>query len=624
MSTAAHPSGSDPQRDARDATSANGLPALEQLPDDPATLKSMILELLATLQQERRDYESVRQRLDLLLRRLYGPRTERFDPNQPLLFPEMAQAQGQESQGANEAAAEPASAQRRATPHGRRRLPEHLPREPRHHELTPAERVCPDCGQVRHDIGVDKSEQLEYRPASLIVIEHIVHKYACPCCSKSTAARCTSETLADTAASGSLSSESTPTTPAVTPAATPATEQPTLSLAAAEAATPSVAAPLPSDIGMSASTPAVPLRVGVVITAPRPASPIAKGLPGPGLLAHLIVSKYVDHMPLYRLERSYERQGFLLPRSTTCDWLAACAEILQPLYVHMVTAVCQSRALHTDDTTIKNQEPPPNCTDLGRMWCYLGDAAHPFNVFDFTPNRKRDGPQHFLANFQGYLHADAFSGYDALYLPRAADGQARIFEVACNAHGRRKFYDARSTDAARSHQALAYYTQLYEIERRAKANAFDDEQRRLLRQELALPILNQFRAWLDAERVEVLPKSPMAEAIGYALNNWTALTRYTEAGFLTIDNNIAEREMKRIAIGRKNWLFVGSVQGGETAAVLISFTSTCHRLGIEPWSYLQDILARLPELPADRLAELLPDRWLAARRVGETSTPTGA
>ena len=317
-------------------------------------------------------------------------------------------------------------------------------------------------------------------------------------------------------------------------------------------------------------------------------------------------------MPLHRLERAYERQGLFLHRSTLCDWLAACADLLRPLYDLMVCAVLQSRVVHTDDTTVKMQELATHLLSTARFWVYLGDAAHPYNVFDFTVNRKRDGPQQFLANYQGYLHADAFSGYDGLYLPDPRTATARIIEVACNAHARRKFYEARGSDALRSHQALAYYRQLYELERRAKD--FSDAQRLQMRQDLAVPILDQFHTWLEAQRPEVLPKSPMGEAMGYALNNWAALVRYTEAGFLAIDNNVAEREMKRIAIGRKNWLTVGSPRGGQTAAVLFSFTSTCQRLGVEPWAYLQDVLTRLPTTPAGQLGDLLPDHWQAARR----------
>jgi transposase len=323
-------------------------------------------------------------------------------------------------------------------------------------------------------------------------------------------------------------------------------------------------------------------------------------------------------MPLHRLERAYERQGLFLHRSTLCDWLGACADLLRPLYDRMVSVALQSRALHTDDTTVKLQELLTQRLSTARLWVYLGDAAHPYNVFDFTVNRKRDGPQRFLADYRGYLHADAFSGYDGLYLPDPRTAAARIIEVACNAHARRKLYEARGTDVLRAHQALAYYRQLYELERAAKD--FSDAQRLQMRQDLAVPILEQFRHWLLAQRPEVLPKSPMGEATGYALNNWAALVRYTEAGFLAIDNNVAEREMKRIAIGPKNWLTVGSPRGGQTATVLFSFTSTCQRLGVEPWAYLQGVLPRLPTTPAGQIGDLLPDRWQAARE-GKLATP---
>jgi transposase len=572
--------------------------AAEHLPDDVATLRQLVLELLASLQQRDRDNAALRHRLDQLLRRLYGPRNERFDPNQLLLFAERV------ADATTPAPTEPAAAEppkRRCRPHGRRRLPDNLPREPRHHELPEAARVCAGCGQVRVDIGTDKSEQLEYRPASLIVIEHFVHKYVCPCCSQRPP-----HTPEQPGHPGQESQPMSAPEPQPQPATVPA--------GALEMANSGDATQPQSTL--SNLQPPPPCRLldpaDVVIAAVKPAMPIAKGLPGPGLLAHLIVSKCVDHLPLYRLERVYERQGLLLSRSTLCDWLAACALLLRPLYDVLVARVLQSRSLHTDDTTVKMQELVSHLLVTARLWVYLGDAAQPYNVFDFTRTRQRDGPQQFLANYQGYLHADAFSGYDCLYLPDPRTAAARIIEVACNAHVRRKFYDARASDALRSHQALAYYRQLYELERAAKD--FSDTQRLQMRQDLSLPILNQFHDWLLTQRPQVLPKSPMAAALGYALNNWTALIRYTEAGFLAIDNNVAEREMKRIAIGRKNWLFVGSPQGGQTAAVLFSFTSTCQRLGVEPWTYLQDVLTRLPTTPAGQLDDLLPDNWQATRR----------
>jgi len=555
-------------------------PTPEQLPNDLDTLKRMIIELAVTLRQERRDNENLKHRLKLLLDRLYGPRTERCNPDQLLLFAEWAAAgDAAAADTVNSAAASPEASEAKArkrkpkTPHGRGKLPDQLPRREVHHQLCEAERICV-CGQLRIDIGTDTSERVDWQPASLFVWQDIVHKYLCRDCAHKPA-------------------EATMTTPAQAPPDKTTTD------AAPDTVTPSAAMAPP--IGPA------------VISAPKPPPPLAKGLPGAGLLAYIIVSKYFDHLPLYRLEHILKRQGLPLSRSTMCDWMAASAEALRPLYDTMVSQVLQSAWLHTDDTPVKNQGHAPGTTALSRFWIYWGDRTHPYNVFDFTINRKRDGPQTFLANFQGYLHADAFSGYDALYLPSPRADAAPILEVACNAHARRKFHEARGSDDLRAHQALAYYAQLYVLERGASDAGLDDVGRWRMRQDLCVPILEQFHGWLVEQRAQVLPKSPMAEAIGYALNNWTALIRYTEAGFLAIDNNVAEREMKRIAIGRKNWLFVGSNQGGQTAAVLFSFTSTCHRLGVEPWAYLQDVLTRLPTTPAERLAELLPDRWQAAR-----------
>jgi transposase len=570
------------------------LPTPEQLPNDLDTLKRMIVELVATLHRERLDKDALRQRVQLLLQRLYGPRTERVHPDQLLLFADGAMAATSETgdgSGAAPTAADPSAApapKRRCRPHGRGKLSEDLPRRPLHHELSEAERWCA-CGHQRVDIGSDLSEQVDWQPASLFVWQHWVHKYVCPHCAKK-ATEATMTPAKDSAADTSARDMPVSTVEAATPNLAPSTDVPRT----------------------AALGPAV-------IAAPKPPAPIAKGLPGAGLLAYLIVSKYFDHLPLHRLEHIVKRQGLPLSRSTMCDWMAASAQVLRPLYDIMVSHVLRSAWLHTDDTPVKNRGHQPGTTALSRLWIYWGDRNHPYNVFDFTLNRKRDGPQDFLADFHGYLQADAFSGYDALYLPSPRADRVPILEVACNAHARRKFHEARGSDVVRSHQALAYYGQLYELERAATLAGLDDDQRLRMRQDFAVPILNTFHAWLEAQRAQVLPKSPMAEALGYALNNWTALCRYTETGFLAIDNNVAEREMKHIAIGRKNWLFFGSDQGGRTAAVLFSFTSTCHRLGIEPWAYLQDVLTRLPSMPAERLGELLPDRWQAARQAGPSA-----
>jgi len=605
------------------------LPTREQLPKDVWTLQDMVLELMTTVHHSRLNEDDLQHRLNMLLRRIYGPRTERFNLDQGSLFDEAADGQGPPVlvEPAESSSTEPSSrAKRKAKPHGRRKLPKDLPRRPKHHTLTEAERLC-GCGCQRIDIGADRSEQLDWQPASYFVWEHWIHKYLCP--------RCTGRALAasDTPATAATSTETTTAMEKAAVTETPAAAEVTAATAevtdkaqapaSADAATAQETATTPAAaaaLNVAEIVPSETLRIvpgmpgPAIISAVKPAMPIHRGLPGPGLLAHVIVSKYCDHLPLYRQTKISKRQGVVLPRSTTCDWMAACADLLRPLYDLMVANVLLSRWLHTDDTEVKNLGHDPGTTDKAHLWVYWGDREHPHNVFDFTINRKRDGPQQFLKNYRGYLHADAFSGYDGLYLPDPQGGQAAIIEVACNAHARRKFFDAKDSDVLRSHIGLAYYSQLYALERGAKANQFDDAQRLQMRQELAVPILNKFHTWLEEQRREVLPKSAINEALGYALNHWTALCRYTEAGFLEIDNNVAEREMKQIAIGRKNYYFFGSANGGRTAAVLYSFTSTCNRLEIDPWVYLQDVLTRLPELPPDQLTDLLPDRWKAARQ----------
>ncbi|HLJ92218.1 MAG TPA: transposase [Gemmataceae bacterium] len=359
---------------------AAGLPPLtaEQLPDDLATLRRMVLELLASLQERQHDYEALRHRIDLLLRRLYGPRGERFDPNQPLLFAELVPSQDAAAATASTEPAAAAEPRRQCKPHGRRRMPENLPREPRHYELSEAERLCPSCGQTRIDIGVVTSEQLDYRPASLIVIEHIVHRYVCPCCSRQTTQSQGQPPHLGQEAEPvpARSTEFQPPLPPPEPRPTleqmdNSQEQASSSEQAADQCPPSPA-PTPPCRLLNASE--------VVIVAPKPPMPIPKGLPGPGLLAHLIVSKYTDHLPLHRLERVYQRQGLFLHRSTLCDWLAARAQLLRPLYDLMVSGVLQSQALHTGDTTVKTQELVTHLLSTARFWVYLGDAAHPYNV----------------------------------------------------------------------------------------------------------------------------------------------------------------------------------------------------------------------------------------------------
>lgn len=281
--------------------------------------------------------------------------------------------------------------------------------------------------------------------------------------------------------------------------------------------------------------------------------------------------------------------------------------------------------LGTDDTPVPVQDDTRDRTRTGRVWVYCGDAYHPYLVYHYTPTREQAGPQQFLADYLGYLQADAYAGYDALH------ATGRVVEVGCWAHARRKFHEAQATDPERALYALGAIHQLYQVEHQADAAS---AARRLpqedgwwvrlrLRQEQAAPLLTALRQWLEEQRPQVLPKSPIGEAIGYALNHWAALVRYTTQGYLAIDNNAAERALRAIAVGRKNYLFFGSDAGGDTAAVLYTFVQTCKRLTIEPWRYLRDVLERLPTWPAARLAELLPDQWAAEQRQAATAPGPG-
>ena len=330
-----------------------------------------------------------------------------------------------------------------------------------------------------------------------------------------------------------------------------------------------------------------------------PAEVMPKSKAAPGLVADVIVSKLVDHLPLYRQEQRYERQGFPISRSTLCDWMAEAADVLTPLYLVLKARVLSAKVVHTDDTPIPVQDPTREHCRTGRIWTYVSLFG---TVYDATESRSRDGPLEFLKDFRGFLQCDAYAGYDELF--RRCPGT--VIEVGCWAHARRKFVEAEKTSPREAHEAVARIKQLYAVEQEAQKAGLDADQRKALRQDKSVPLLADFQSWLDQVAVHALPKSPLGEAVTYARNQWAALNVFVTDGDLVMDNNLAERAVKPFAIGRKNWLFTGSDDGGERLAILGSFTATCQQFEVNSWRWLKETLTRLPVTPADQLVTLLP------------------
>jgi transposase len=335
--------------------------------------------------------------------------------------------------------------------------------------------------------------------------------------------------------------------------------------------------------------------------ADKPRSPIEKGLAGPGLLSYIVTSKYSDYLPLYRLEAIFERNGFEIDRSTLGVWCRDVAETLLPLYKLMKERLLLSHLIATDDTTMPMLSPGKGKTTTARMWVYVGDEINPYNLFDFTLSRNRDGPNEFLSGFARKLLADGYGGYNEIVLSND------ITRCGCWAHVRRKFIDAEKTAPAIAEEAVKFIGQLYTIESEAKEKS--NEERLCLRQARSQAILETLKDRLFTWKAQLLPKHPMADAVNYALNQWEALSVFVSDGAVPIDNNISEREIKRIVLNRKNSLFVGNPRGGETAAILASLTSTCRRHNIDPQHYFTQLLTNLPDTPINQLPSLLPDEW---------------
>jgi transposase len=447
---------------------------------------------------------------------------------------------------------------RRRDEHGRSPLPEHLERREVFHDLTAAEKVCPCCGRERACIGEQTAEQLDLEPAKFFVLRTVKKSYACRHC------------------------------------------DPTK----------------------------VPVEQRIRTAGPAQVGPIAKGSCGPGLLAHVVTAKFADHVPVHRLAGQLARSGVTIASSTLGDWLFRAAGLLTPLYQLMHRRLLRSRVIHGDDTGVRLRVPRSSRTKKAHLWACIGDADYPYVLFDFTADYTAAGPERFLAGYAGYFQADALAQYEALY----AGG--RVKHVCCVAHARRRFVAASEAGDERATPVLEMIGRLYAIERvlppllppsddpvlREQRRAREG-QRRAARQRDAGPVWDELSKWLAEQRPNVLPKSPLGAAVGYTSNNWAALKRYLEQGFLAIDNNLSERTLRAIALGRNNWGVLGSEVGGQTAAVLYSLVGTCKHLSIDPFAYLHDALPglfALGEQPtAELLSDWLPDRWLSNRARGQ-------
>jgi transposase len=345
---------------------------------------------------------------------------------------------------------------------------------------------------------------------------------------------------------------------------------------------------------------------GQVKTAPLPvpAAPIERGLPTASLLAHVLLSKYGDSLPCYRQSVIYARSGIRISRSTLCDWIRQVIDLLKPIIQRIRKDVLESARITTDDTVVRLIVPGKGHTVQARLWAHLGDSRHNQVFYEFSPDRKQEHPQRILGNFKGKIHADAYSGYNVLF-----EDRSRI-EIGCWTHTRRYFWEARDTDPERAGVALGFIRQLYAVE--AEARELSPDQRLGLRKTKSAPPVAELKAWLDVEVMKVLPKSPMGEAIRYALGQWRALGQFLGDGEVPLDTNAIERLLRGVAVSRKNFLFVASPEGGRWAAGAYTLIESAKINGVEPYAYLKDVLTRVWTTPQSQINTLMPRLWKAA------------
>ncbi len=342
-----------------------------------------------------------------------------------------------------------------------------------------------------------------------------------------------------------------------------------------------------------------------VLQAPMPSRPIERGRPGPGLLAHVLVSKYADHLPLYRQSQIYRREGIDLDRSTMADWVGKSTALLEPLADAIGKHVRKGQALFADDTPVKLLSPGNKRTKTARVWAYVRDErpwngqAPPCAWYQFTIDRKGEHPVRHLSNYKGWVHADGYAGFNGVF------GEEKASEVACMAHIRRKFVDVQqSQGSAIAEEAILRIAKLYGVENEARGCS--PTERVTIRQEKAKPVFDDLEAWLHAQLPKISGKSPLAKAIRYALSRMPKTRPYLDNGFLELDNNTCERAVKPVALGRKNWMFAGSEHGGKAMAIAFTLIETAKLNGIDPQAWLTDVLGRIADHKINQIDELLP------------------
>jgi transposase len=474
--------------------------------------------------------------VDQLLRRVYGRRSEKMDPNQlmfdNLLLESLEQPDipikplAELPSGAEPEKKKPVKTKRNHP--GRIPIPEHLERVEIILDIPEEDKVCPETGKPLKQIGWEVSEKLEYKPGKLFVNVYKRPKYVSP---------------------DSMAAE----------------------------------------------------QVGV-ITASMPDHPIERCKADVGLLSHVIVSKFADHLPLYRQDGIFEREGVTIPRATQTSWILQTSYAIRPLGEALKREVLKSQILFTDDTVIPLQVKGHGRVKKGRLWVYVrGDPDPPLAVYDFSRDRSKKRPLDFLDDYQGSIHADAYSGYDELFRKEG------VTEVGCWVHARRKFDEAASSRPAEATEIMARIAKLYMLEKECRDMEAEDRCR--ARQERAKPVIDGIFTRLEELKSSTVPTEPLRKAINYALNQREALYRYLDDGRLKPDNNTAENAIRPLALGRKNWLFAASDRGARATALFYSLVQSCQACEVNPWEYLNDVLRRIMAHPVNRLRELLPDQW---------------